>query len=90
MESEELALLPVRARNALRGLTWSEGTYGAATEVTTKDARRLAKTLESAGLTKIRGAFILRYRFVSPGSGEAVEISFGPLLPHGEEPGYGG
>lgn len=85
-----LGQLPARARGALRDLAWRQGTFGAKAVVAADDARRLGSTLESAGLTKISGAFLLRYRFKNPESGETVEIFFGPLLPHGEEPGYGG
>ena len=88
--SRILAQLPTPVRDALRGLDWKEQLGSPTAGVSTKEARVLATALEAAGLTKKRGAFRLSYRFENPDSGKSVEILFGPLLPHGEEPGYGG
>jgi hypothetical protein len=88
--SEILAPLPRPAQEALRGLSWREGIVGPTAPVTTNQARQLDKALAAAGLIRKRGAFVLSYRFENEATGETLSLTLGPLLPHGEEPGYGG
>ncbi len=88
--AEILAELPMAAQEALRGMSWRTSGFGPSAEVTTRRARSLAKALDGTGLTRKRGAFFLSYRLAGPSMSESVVIVFGPLLPHGEEPGYGG
>jgi hypothetical protein len=77
-----VALLPEAAQSALRGRDWTRGCF----EVTTNEARSLAKALDGAGpATATKGGAInLHYAFDAPGPSRQVWISVGPLLPHGE------
>lgn len=92
-----VALLPTAAQNVLRGRDWNahasrptptsaRGVYGGCFDVTTEEARSLAKALDGAGPATARkgGAINLNYKFDAPGPSRQVWISFDPFLPHGE------
>lgn len=53
--------------------------------VTTEEARALVKAFDDAGAEQLDPAHVLGYRFRVPGKKrETADISFDPLLPHGE------
>jgi hypothetical protein len=92
-----VALLPAAAQNVLRGRDWranvsrptptsARRVYGGCFDVTTEEARSLAKALDGAGPAFARkgGAINLIYGFDAPGPSRQVGISFDPYLPHGE------
>jgi hypothetical protein len=92
-----VALLPEAAQNVLRGRDWNahasrptptsaRGVYGGCFDVTTEEARSLAKALDGAGPATARkgGAINLTYKFDAPGPSRQVSIGFDPYLPHGE------
>ncbi len=92
-----VALLPAAAQNVLRGRDWNaqvfrptptstRGVYGGCFDVTTEEARSLAKALDGAGPATARkgGAINLNYKFDAPGPSRQVWIGFDPFLPHGE------
>ena len=84
-----LTLLPapvedtLRARNPSR-LDWERGPQYCS-DVTTEEARGLAKNLDEAGFEREGPAWWLAYGFKVPGAiGEGGLIFFEPYLPHGE------
>jgi hypothetical protein len=85
-----VTLLPAAAQNALRGRDWRtsrrgpsgrRGIWGGCFDVTTNEARSLAKALDTAAPAK-KGR--LHYTFNAPGPSRHVEIGFSPYLPHGK------
>ena len=93
-----VTLLPEAAQTVLRGRDWNahasrqpmptsaRGVYGGCFNVTTEEARSLAKALDGAGPATARkgGAINLNYKFDAPGPSRQIWISFDPFLPHGE------
>jgi len=95
--SRILALLPApvekmlraKARTRTQGSVGTPGhlhaVYNYSSDVTTEEARALAKALDNAGVERFEPAKVLAYRLEAPGrSGNTVTISFEPYLPHGE------
>jgi hypothetical protein len=82
-QAEGLGLLPQEAQALYRAGDPVSG----ASVLTTEDARALAEILERAQLPRYdpeNGAFWLRYYVPKPTTGNAVWISFEPVLPGGE------
>jgi hypothetical protein len=90
-----LTLLPPAARDLLRGKRWarfqphprgfqrgSGPDYCA--DVTTDEARLLAKALDGAGLEQVWETHLLSYRLKARRPGSFVDFYFEPYLPHGQ------
>jgi hypothetical protein len=90
--SRILTLLPAPAAELLRARDRREEGHTYCSDLTTEEARALAKALDDGGpqngLGDERGparTYRLEYRFEAPGpTRETIEIFFEPYLPHGE------
>jgi hypothetical protein len=79
-----MSLLPVRAKNLLRGNTPRKDSV-TCWELTTNDARGIDRALDAADVERSRSAWVRGYNVEAPaGPNEDVFFFFEPVLPHGK------